>query len=166
MLNFSIKGTLFFAVISSVLFMNLAIQIARFSSYNTFLKQMKFDVYLVRVSQSSTSVVLELRFQGQSTNRQKMAYISSIQLLMKIGNKDLGYHPIVGNQGMIGEFISGKFVAKADVKLSGPQAANFKKEFRKSKITYTGYLEIHVLQDGHDLRSVPAIKGVIQEEGS
>ncbi len=159
------KGTLFFVVVASVLFVNLAIQVARFSSYNTFLKQMKFNVHLVKVSQSSTSVILGLRFIGQSIDRQEMAYISSIQLLMEIGDKDLGYHPIIGSQGMIGEFTNGRFVAKANVELSNSQAVNFRKNFKKSKITYTGYLEIHVLQGGHDLRSVPEIKGVIQEEG-
>ncbi len=164
-LNFLTKGTFLFAIVTAVLFVNLAIQVVRFSSYNTFLKQMKFNVYLVEVSQNSTSALLKLRFQGQSTEKKETAYISSIQLLMKIGNEDLGYHPIIGNQDMIAELTNGKFVAEANVKLTGSQAIDFRKNFKKHKITYTGYLEVHVIQDGHNFRSVPVIKGVIHEEG-
>ncbi len=165
-MNFSFKRTIFFLIIAFVLFANLAIQIARFNSLTTFLRGLRVDISLVEFSTSTTSVDMKIRLKGESSVMQKGAYVSGVQLFLKIGFADLGYHRIVGNGGMIGRFKGKTFSSIENVKLTGYEMKNFETNFEKMPLRYSGYMIIHTLSGGHDLRSVMPIEGIIGREGS
>jgi len=165
-LKFSFKRTVLFLIIASALFVNLAIQIARFNSLSTFLRDLRINISLVGYSTSATSVDIKIRLKGASNVVQKRAFVSGVQIFLKSGFSDLGYHRIVGREGMIAKFRGKTFSSVENVKLTGYEVKNFKANFRKMPITYTGYVIVHTFAGGHDLRSVIPIEGTLRKEES
>ncbi len=164
-LNLSFKRTVFFLIVSSALFVNLAIQVARFNSLTTFLRNLKVDVSLVNFSANASGVDLEINLSGTSKVIQKQAFVSSAQLFLKIGSKDLGYHRIVGVEGLLAQFKGKSFSSVVNVRLTGYEANNFESGIGRMPITYDGYVVVHTFSGGHGLRSVMPIKGTMSEEG-
>lgn len=165
-MKFSFKRTIFFLIIASALFVNLAIQIARFNSLTTFLRGLRVNISLVEFSTSTTNVDMKIHLKCESNVMQNKAYVSGVQLFLKIGFADLGYHRIVGNGGMIGRFKGKTFSSIEHVKLTGYEVKNFETNFKKMPLRYSGYMIIHTLTGGRDLRSVMPIEGIIEKEGS
>ncbi len=147
------KKVLPLSILAVIVLVNLAIQIARFTSYTNFMKNLKSEVTLTKVERAATSTTLILKFTLRSNEKNARAYVSSIQLVLKNGEKDLGYYPIVGDQNMLGVFKNGVFTFSQSV--SVPE--------RISKITvlsYKLYAEVHFQVGSHDLRSVPRFEGI------
>jgi hypothetical protein len=157
----SLKKSLFFIAISALIAVNLAIQIARFNSYTLFMKGLKFNIGITELQQSSTDVKAAFSFDLQTNEEKVHAYVSGIQLVLKAKNVDLGYHPIVGDQSMLGEFKNGKFHYVSEIEFLDGQATNLLIFSKKRDIDYKAYVELHVTQGGHDLRSVPMFVGKV-----
>ncbi len=159
----SLKKSAFFIAISAFIAVNLAIQIARFSSYTSFMKNLKLSLAITHVEKAATSVKATFSFNLQTKEKNVRAYVSGIQLLLKTKDTDLGYHLIVGDQANLGNFENGKFHYVCDVTFLSDQTSNLLNALKKQKtqIEYTAYVETHVTQGTHDLRSVPEFTGNI-----
>ncbi len=149
--------------ISALIAVNLAIQIARFNSYTLFMKGLNLKIEMTDLQKSATNVKAKFSFDLTTKEKETHAYVSGIQLLLKIGDADLGYHPIVGDQDMLGEFKDGKFHYTTTIKFSNAQATDLLAFLGKKKISYKAYVELHVVQGRHNLRSVPPLQGNVME---
>ncbi len=142
---------------AAVVLMNLAVQIARFDSYTKFMKGLKMDVALIKVDKAASSTTLTFKFTVHSNEKKAHAYISSIQLMLKNGNEDLGYYPIVGSQDMLSSFENGVFTSSQYIVVP-------KRITKISTLSYKAYAEVHFQVGRHDLRSVPLFEGTVIEE--
>lgn len=160
----SFKKSAFFIAISAFIAVNLAIQIARFSSYTSFMKNLKLTLAITNVEKAATSAKATFSFDIRTKEKRVRAYVSGIQLLLKTKGADLGYHLIVGDQENIGNFRNGKFHYACGITFSSDQASNLLNALKnqKTQIEYTAYVEMHVTQGSHDLRSVPEFVGNVK----
>jgi len=158
-----LKRSGFLIGISALIAVNLVIQIVRFNSYTLFMKGLNLDVSVTALHKTATSVDVDFLFNLSTNEKDVHAFVSGIQFLLTIGKVDLGYHPIVGAQDMMGSFERGKFRYKTTINFSGDQMVNLLKYLGKKKMSYKAYVEIHVVQGKNDMRSVPLFSGYVRE---
>uniref|UniRef100_A0A7V3RDB9 Uncharacterized protein n=1 Tax=Mesoaciditoga lauensis TaxID=1495039 RepID=A0A7V3RDB9_9BACT len=160
---FTFKRLVLFIVVSLIIFVNLAISVARFTSYTNFMGDFKLKVYATSITKDASKVTVGIKLVGDSGVLAKNAYFSQAALAFSIGNKTLGVLQIP-TTGMIGEFDGRTFVATSYFVFTGNEAVAFEK-FPSEPLNYQIYLITHFLTGTHDTRGTMFFKGEIKQVG-
>ncbi|WP_161847976.1 hypothetical protein [Athalassotoga saccharophila] len=148
------KRFLPFGLLLVLLFVNLAISIARFNSYTTFMGDFKAELYSTSITKSASETRITFEIVGNSGFTAKNAYFSEASCVLSANGKSLGVFQFPSD-GILGVFDGKRLVATATF--------NFPNDELSSKLNYTMYLVTHFLTGNHDTRGTMVFEGVVKE---
>ncbi len=148
-------------ILMVVLFVNLAISIARFNSYTTFMGDFKANLYATNITESSSEANITFKIAGQSGMMAKNAYFSEASCLLMINGHSLGVYQFP-TEGILGQFNGKSLVATATFNFSGDYYKEISK-FPSTPLKYTLYIVTHFLTGNHDTRGTLVFEGTIKE---
>ncbi len=160
---FTLKKLALFIAVSIVIFVNLAISVARFTGYSSFMGDFTLNVYVTSMSKSASSTTVMIKLAGKSGIEAKNAYFSQAALMMKIGNKSLGVQQFQTN-GIVGEFDGKTFVATSDFTFTGDRMMAID-EFPGKPLDYRVFLTTHFITGDHNTRGTMFFEGQIKKVG-
>ncbi len=149
--------------VTGVIFVNLAIQLARFNSVSVFMNDFKFRPTVESVTQGATEAKMILGINCESSVNTGYAYVSDIQLFLSSGGTDLGYHLLMSDMGMLGTFDGRTMSATSSVNFTEDQFSNFEKLYGKDPIDYKAYVVVHMVMGNADMRNILYFKGRLKE---
>ncbi len=158
---FTWKRMLPLIILMVVLFVNLAISIARFNSYTTFMGDFKANLYATHVTKSASEVNITFEIVGQSGMMAKNAYFSESSCLLTADGHSLGVYQFP-TEGILGQFDGKRLVATATFNFSGDYYQEVSK-FPSTPLKYTLYIVTHFLTGNHDTRGTLMFEGDVKE---
>ncbi len=144
-----------------VLFVNLAISIARFNSYTTFMGDFKANLYATNITKTASKVSITFEIAGQSGMMAKNAYFSEASCLLTMNGHLLGVCQFP-TEGVLGQFDGKTLVATATFNFSGDYYQELS-NFPSTPVEYTLYIVTHFLTGNHDTRGTLMFKGNVKE---
>lgn len=142
-----------------ILFINLAISIARFNSYTTFMGDFKASLYTTNITKSASDMNITFEIIGKSGIMAKNAYFSEASILLTANGHSLGVYQFP-TEGILGHFDGKTLVATATFNFSGDYYNDISNPF---KLKYTLYIVTHFLTGNHDTRGVLVFEGDVEE---
>ncbi len=149
------KRFLPFFLLLAVLFLNLAISIARFNSYTTFMGDFKANLYSIAMTKSASETKITFEILGQSGPVAKNAYFSEASCVLTSKGKPLGVFQFPSD-GILGTFNGKTLVATATFNFPIGLSPD-------GTINYTLYLVTHFLTGNHNTRGTLVFEGVVRE---
>ncbi len=158
---FTWKRMLPLIILMVVLFVNLAISIARFNSYTAFMGDFKANLYATHVTRSASEISITFEIVGQSGIMAKNAYFSEASFLLTSNGHSLGVYQFP-TEGILGQFDGKSLVATATFNFSGDYYQEVSK-FPSVPLKYTLYIVTHFLTGSHNTRGTLMFEGDVKE---
>lgn len=153
-MKFSLRRMALLLTVTGIIFVNLAIQLARFDSVSVFMNDFRFSPVVESVTQGATEAKMILGVNCESSVNTGYAYVSNVQLFLNSGNSDLGYHLLMSDMGMLGTFSGKTMDATSVVKFQEDQFPLFKEHYGKDPIDYKAYVVVHMVMGNSDMRNI------------